>query len=390
MSYDSQQWSPITDNQNFDTNDNLRYHGIDGILDLLNPYVGIRNLDIPFTDTPSHLSQNPTNEDYTETLKNLHNDSVPQLRIYTSEQDIMNAYYIYIYPFLPILPPPKLPLYQDRPAAINTLGLKESVIDRSCLSYWPTSSLTLAISAILALIPFPADPNSFNTLSVNLRRPHAHLYAEAAFSEVDNEIDGISATCSHPRIDSRMEPDSYAKSQLSPIIALVLLSIYEYCQRGNISRMRSRANQAVTAAMDLSLHNSGSRASEAQRRTWWSAMLVLYLSSIDQQISPIISLNDPRITTPFSKLGNTPKPWNLLLEAEKSILMISELRISDEPRANNVTPSCNMPQTIKQVNSQLSDLIKKLDRLPAFTTETELERKASQHIWLIARLLVHS
>ncbi|KAJ5634761.1 hypothetical protein N7528_002603 [Penicillium herquei] len=340
MRYDSQQWSPITDFQTSDTNDHPRYHGVDGILDLLNPSAGIRNLDIPFTDTPSHLSQNPTNEDYTGNLKNLYNDPRPQLRIYTSEQDMYDtsADQPYITP--------------NEPTAISTLGLNESVIDRSCLSYWPTSSLTLAISAILALIPLPDDPNPYSTPSIHLRRLHAHLYADAAFSEVDNEIDGISAICSHPRIDSSMETGSCGQSQLSPITALILLSVYEYCQRGNISRMRSRANQAVTAAMDLSLHNLGSRATDAQRRTWWSA------------------------------------PWSLLLEAEKSILTISEL--SDKHRINNVNPPNDVSQALKKFNSQLSDIIKKVDRLPDFTTETELERKASQNIWLIARLLVHS
>lgn len=104
-----------------------------------------------------------------------------------------------------------------------------------------------------------------------MRRTHAHLYAEAAFAQVDNEIDGISAICSQsrPRADGT---DIHMQSRLDPILALVMLSVYEYCQRGNVSRMRSRANQALTAAMDLSLHNMGAKATEAQRRTWWSAL----------------------------------------------------------------------------------------------------------------------
>ncbi|KAJ5717045.1 hypothetical protein N7488_002691 [Penicillium malachiteum] len=372
MRYDSSQWSPITDLQTSDTNINLRYHGVDGILDLLNPSTGIRNLDIPFTDTPSHLSQIPANEDYTGILKNLHNDSAPQLRIYTSEQDITH-------------------LYRDEPTAIRALGLNKSAIDRSHLSHWPTSSLTLAISAILALIPLPGDPNPYGTPSIRLRGSHAHLYAEAAFSEVDNEIDGISAICSHPRTDGSMDTDYHwhAQSQLNPIIALVLLSVYEYCQRGNISRMRSLSNQAVTAAMDLSLHDLGSRATEAQRRVWWSAMLVIYLSSIDQQMSPIISLHDPRITTPFPELVKITEPWNLLLEAEKSILMVSEFSALKH-RINEVITPSEMSQNIKQFNSKLSDLIKKSGRLPEFITETELDGKAFWAIWLIARLLIHS
>ncbi|GLA44698.1 hypothetical protein AnigIFM63309_005881, partial [Aspergillus niger] len=58
---------------------------------------------------------------------------------------------------------------------------------------------------------------------------------------------------------------------LHPILALVALSMYEFCQRGSVSRMRNRANQALTTAMDFSLHALGSSASEAQRRAWWAA-----------------------------------------------------------------------------------------------------------------------
>ena len=38
--------------------------------------------------------------------------------------------------------------------------------------------------------------------------------------------------------------------------------------------MRMRANQAVTAAMDFSLHQLNETASEALRRAWWTAVSV--------------------------------------------------------------------------------------------------------------------
>lgn len=59
---------------------------------------------------------------------------------------------------------------------------------------------------------------------------------------------------------------------IESIIALLILSIYEYAQRGNISKMRTRAGQALISAMDMSLHSQGDKDggfSEAKRRAWW-------------------------------------------------------------------------------------------------------------------------
>lgn len=61
-------------------------------------------------------------------------------------------------------------------------------------------------------------------------------------------------------------------TKLYPVLALVVLSVYEYSHRGNIPRMRARANQALTVAMDISIHNLGPTASEAFRRAWWSTV----------------------------------------------------------------------------------------------------------------------
>lgn len=59
---------------------------------------------------------------------------------------------------------------------------------------------------------------------------------------------------------------------IESIIALLILSIYKYAQRGNISKMRTRAGQALVSAMDKSLHSQGdndSEYAEAKRRAWW-------------------------------------------------------------------------------------------------------------------------
>jgi hypothetical protein len=193
------------------------------------------------------------------------------------------------------------------------------------------------------LIPLPrkSHPKAYNT---PLRRSQAHLFAKTAFEEVESEIERNTRAQTSGAFSELTS--SNLPSRLHPILALSILSVYEYCQRGSISRMRSRANEAVTAAMDLSLHTLDERSTEAERRTWWSTvspfqpiriysfayevikMLVLYLSSIDLQIVghpereralyfnsaelyqyPIISISDPRIITPFPSFqGSTEVP----------------------------------------------------------------------------------
>lgn len=59
---------------------------------------------------------------------------------------------------------------------------------------------------------------------------------------------------------------------IESIIALLILNIYEYAQRGNISKMRTRAGQALISAMDMSLHSQGDNGgefAEAKRRAGW-------------------------------------------------------------------------------------------------------------------------
>jgi hypothetical protein len=71
---------------------------------------------------------------------------------------------------------------------------------------------------------------------------------------------------------------SRAPVELESILALLVLSIYEYAQRGNMMKMRYRAGQAWVLAMNLSLNALGPEQdefTEARRRAWW--MTVRYL-----------------------------------------------------------------------------------------------------------------
>jgi hypothetical protein len=130
---------------------------------------------------------------------------------------------------------------------------------------------------MLVLIPVVEDRFPTAEPSLALRRSYAQLFAQAALAAVETEVDNLTpvskSNMSEPgscRAQSSLHPRMPA--QLHPVAALVVLSIYEYCQRGNVSRMRARGNQAITTAMDISIHKLDSTVtdfSEAQRRAWW-------------------------------------------------------------------------------------------------------------------------
>lgn len=59
------------------------------------------------------------------------------------------------------------------------------------LSYWPKTSLSLALSAILVLIPSFQVSSPMKEANVVLRRLYAHMFAQAALASAENEIDKI-------------------------------------------------------------------------------------------------------------------------------------------------------------------------------------------------------
>lgn len=150
---------------------------------------------------------------------------------------------------------------------------------QNSMRHWPTSPLSLALSSILALIPAPGDvyPPS---KTVFLRQKYAEIYANSALESVDRDIDLLGSTSTlngavtHLTSSLRTPLHPNVPLKLESLLALVILSVYQYCQRGNISKMRARANQAITTAMDMSLHSLGREAVEAERRAWWMTVIL--------------------------------------------------------------------------------------------------------------------
>jgi hypothetical protein len=195
----------------------------------------------------------------------------------------VNAYYIFFHPYLPLLPASNMQRNEDR-HSLTRLPNGATQPTRADLPYWPKSSLGLALSALLVMIPSSQDPFPDSEMSILIRRSYAQLFAQAALASVESDIDDLGPGLNFAAPTAGMSQEksplhAQVLSQLEPILALVVLSIYEYCQRGNVSRMRARINQAVTTAMDLSLHNlepSATTHLEAQKRTWWITVSCAY------------------------------------------------------------------------------------------------------------------
>lgn len=187
--------------------------------------------------------------------------------------DSLNAYYVFIHPYFPVLPPPVSSPVVDCPS------FRRRDEHNASNDFEPSSPITLAISAILALVPHPHDEDSSSSESILYRRKSAHSFAESTIESIEIESEILDSDSSPSRALTGSTPaarrDSFHPNmpvEVESIIALLILSIYEYAQRGNISKMRIRAGQALISAMDISLHSQGDndgQFAEAKRRAWW-------------------------------------------------------------------------------------------------------------------------
>jgi hypothetical protein len=190
----------------------------------------------------------------------------------------LNAYYDFIHPYFPILPPRLTRAAPDQP--LDHAGSHPtSLSEEPSLVYHPLSPLSLTLSAILALVPHPNDPGSTSPNSVLLRRVYAQTYARLATTSIEADGEIIDSVTQPSQALNYVQPainrpplHPRTPVELESILALLVLCIYEYAQRGNLMKMRYRAGQALVMAMNMSLHALGPEHddfSEARRRAWW-------------------------------------------------------------------------------------------------------------------------
>lgn len=180
------------------------------------------------------------------------------------------------------------------------------------LAYRPRSPLSLALSAILSLIPHPDDPEPPSPNSVVQRRNCAHAFAQMAADSVEADCE-LSSSSTDPsqglygeRPSISREPfHSRTPVELENLLALLILSTYEYVQRGNLLKMRYRAGQAFTIALDMSLHTLGddhSEFAEARRRAWWMTVCPTFVKNAGRSLtcsySTTASSRDPLSAQP--------------------------------------------------------------------------------------------
>ncbi|KAK9638373.1 hypothetical protein HCH54_009231 [Aspergillus fumigatus] len=272
------------------------------LVDMSGPGAGLRSIDTPMEEIESIFDSvfAPIPGEATQELDpSLASDLV---QLYGSDEDMLDAYYVFIHPYHPILPPPeRWPVY-NRP-----------------LSQWPecrpSSPLSLAISALLVLIPHPNESDPLRAEYVKLRRSFAQSFARDALNAVEhdssllnpsNNVLNADRALFHPKVPLHLEG----------ILALNLLSVYEYAQRGNLCTMTDRANEALTSAMKMSLHESleEDEYAEARRRTWWMTYMVACQAAIVNGMPATFDPFDPRFVTPL------PEGWKVPVEAQQTLL----------------------------------------------------------------------
>jgi hypothetical protein len=246
----------------------------------------------------------------------------PLTRSYQGNDAILNAYYIYVHPYFPILPAPATPVLADLPTS-------------QASSFEPVSPLVMALLAILVLIPHPDDEYPESEEAVCLRRQRAHSYSQMTMETIEIETELLESTTSPSAALDHHRPSIFREKfhphvpvELESVLAHVLLSIYEYAQRGNLAKMRNRASQAYDAAIRLCLHDISDIPlddyTEARRRTWWMTYIVVLQSSIVSSTPPIISIDFHQFRTPLPTSSADGKAWAFFIEAQQCILRCTQ------------------------------------------------------------------
>ncbi|EAW14600.1 putative C6 finger domain protein [Aspergillus clavatus NRRL 1] len=313
-------------------------------------------------------------------------DVVPDLlQVYGTDEDILDAYYIFLhlyYPILPAPPPLRLPVY-NRPLRTES-------------AFRPSSPLGLAMSALLVLVPHPDVKQPATAEYARLRRNAAHSFAQAALDAVDADLelldsssDPARALCGRTAPIMRPAFHPLVPVDLEAILALVLLSVYEYAQRGNIRKMCNRAGQALTAAMSLSLHEmlEEDEYAEARRRTWWITYLTVCQGSIASGMPAAFNVYDPRFVTPY------PEGWKLLIEAQQTILEATTFVHDLDQTIKSRFKASWISSRMTELDDQITGLVARCRHLaskPVVSSLDSPEAIALQTINAIAEIKLHS
>ncbi|EFQ35862.1 uncharacterized protein GLRG_11053 [Colletotrichum graminicola M1.001] len=372
----------------------------------IDPGAGLKQLQDIFQDSDfifdtlflSGVPGSTSGESASEHSFNFPAPPIPVARTYKSDQAILDAYYIFIHPFFPILPPPAgLPMDQAVPHFQNDT---DSFAD----DYQPSTPLTLAISAILALIPCANDTNHLNKESVVFRRRYAQFLAQSSVESIELESEIPDSSVEPPKALSESPAEDFTREQFHPgvpvelesIIALDILSVYEYAQRGNLKKMQARAGQALVSAMSLSLHTftEDCEFSEAKRRVWWMTYICVCQGSIVSNTEPTFSVFTPSYTTKYPVIQSDPEAFALYIQAQQAILSATQFVIELNKTVKSGGDMTSIYARMKEMEQYLEPLNAMADSwILQSTTTTPLdptEEVLSRSLRCMARIKLNS
>ncbi|KAI4866242.1 hypothetical protein F4820DRAFT_263003 [Hypoxylon rubiginosum] len=321
----------------------------------------------------------------------------PMVRTYGgNDRDILNAYYIWIHPYFPILPPP-----ETAPVLDQVTPLLETQRDKF---EEPSSAISLAVSAILALIPCPQDPNPLEPESVRWRRTYSQFLAKAALESIETETERPESSVEPPKAldDSddevfREKFHSQVPLELESIIALDLLSVYEYAQRGNLKKMRARVGAALMSAMSLMLHTRSDiedEYTEARRRTWWMTYICVCQGSIVSNTPPTFEVFASSFTAKYPTIKADPEAWPLFVQAQQAILAATQFVIEFNKARKEQSDMTRIFNRMRELERLLEPLIIKSEawvlNCPLTQPVDKRESVLSQSLRCISRIKLNS
>ncbi|OQD96188.1 hypothetical protein PENSOL_c017G10225 [Penicillium solitum] len=328
------------------------------------------------------------------------NSSQPFVRTYGSEPEILNAYYDFIHNYFPILPPRASPPCRDRPL---NCSVPCSSTSEPTMMYRPRSPLSLALSAVLALIPHPSDLEPSSAASVFQRRQYAHTFAQLAHSTVETECDldlsatdpGQALSAARPFV-GRERFHSQTPVDYESLLALLVLSVYEYSQRGNLLKMRYRAGQALAIALDKSLHAQmgNDEFSEARRRAWWMTYYCVMQGSIVSTTMPAIVINDPQFTTPYPSFSSDTEGWSIFIQAQQVLVSATQFIGDLNKCIASQSGMYYMFERMQQLDAWTQSVIAQAELLPLLPQTSDFgdhnESITAQSIRAISRIKLSS
>ncbi|KAI1419034.1 hypothetical protein F5Y12DRAFT_794990 [Xylaria sp. FL1777] len=334
------------------------------IEEYIGPGAGLKSLADVFQDSDTiydQLFQSPVDE----SLFSVH---VPVARTYgNDDRAILNAYYIWIHPYFPILPPP-----EQIPAPDQPLALAENQSDSF---QEPLSAISLAISAILALIPYPHDSSPSSEESIRWRRTYSQFLAKAALESIENETERPESSVEPSKALDDSDEEMFREKfhprvplELESVIALDLLSIYEYAQRGNLKKMRARAGAALVAAMSLFLHTRNEvedEYSEARRRVWWMTYICVCQGSIVSNTSPTFEVFGSSYTAKYPTILADREAWPTFVRSQQAILAATQFVIDFNKVRKSGSDMTRIYKRMQELEGLLEPLIVQSESWPS-------------------------